>query len=91
MAVAVEEDFESWLSCKLKALNTDEGVFGSYITGILDGEETLEEKNEALEGILVDITVRLPIMVVLNILFFCLGNLNPFLLAFPHFFFFFFK
>ncbi|KAI5743141.1 hypothetical protein M8J77_015005 [Diaphorina citri] len=56
MAVAVEEDFESWLSCKLKALNTDEGVFGSYITGILDGEETLEEKNEALEGILVDIT-----------------------------------
>ncbi|KAL1458406.1 hypothetical protein WDU94_008562 [Cyamophila willieti] len=56
MAAELEDNFENWLCCKLKALNTDEGVFGSYITGILDGEETLEEKNEALEGILVDIT-----------------------------------
>ncbi|PSN42818.1 hypothetical protein C0J52_12665 [Blattella germanica] len=50
------DDFETWLSSKLKALNTDEGVFGSYIIGILEGEETLEDKTEALEGILSEIT-----------------------------------
>lgn len=55
---AVEDDFESWLSLKLNELNTDEGVFGSYIKGILEGEESLDEKTEALEGILVEITVR---------------------------------
>lgn len=51
------DDFESWLSLKLKALNTDEGVFGTYIKGILEGEETFEDKTEALEGILSEITV----------------------------------
>lgn len=56
---ALEDDFESWLSFKLKELNTDENVFGSYIKGILDGEETLEEKTEALEEILTEITVSL--------------------------------
>lgn len=53
------EDFDSWLSSKLKFLNTDEGVFGSYISGILTGDETLEEKTEALEGILTEISVGL--------------------------------
>ncbi|XP_046676906.1 LOW QUALITY PROTEIN: coiled-coil domain-containing protein 43-like [Homalodisca vitripennis] len=53
---ALEDDFESWLSLKLKELNTDESVFGSYITGILEGDETVEEKTEALEGILTEIT-----------------------------------
>uniref|UniRef100_A0A069DQQ7 Coiled-coil domain-containing protein 43 n=1 Tax=Panstrongylus megistus TaxID=65343 RepID=A0A069DQQ7_9HEMI len=56
MAASLEVDFDSWLSLKLKSLNTDEGVFGSYITGILTGDETLEEKTEALEGILAEIT-----------------------------------
>jgi hypothetical protein len=51
------DDFELWLSLKLRALNTDEGVFGTYIKGILEGEETLEDKTEALEGILSEITV----------------------------------
>nr|CAD7586086.1 unnamed protein product [Timema genevievae] len=46
------DNFDSWLSFKLRALNTDENVFGSYIKGILEGEETLEDKTEALEGIL---------------------------------------
>jgi hypothetical protein len=32
----------------------DEGVFGTYITGFL-GEETLEDKTEALEGILSEV------------------------------------
>ncbi|XP_054282443.1 coiled-coil domain-containing protein 43 [Macrosteles quadrilineatus] len=53
---ALEDDFESWLGFKLKELNTDEGVFGSYIKGILEGDETIEEKTEALEGILSEIT-----------------------------------
>lgn len=56
MAAAVDE-FSIWLGSKLQALNTDENVFGSYITGILDGDETLEEKIEALEGILSEIVV----------------------------------
>uniref|UniRef100_A0A1B6DHY5 Coiled-coil domain-containing protein 43 n=1 Tax=Clastoptera arizonana TaxID=38151 RepID=A0A1B6DHY5_9HEMI len=53
---AVDEDFETWLSLKLRELKTDEGVFGHYIKGILEGEENLDEKTEALEGILVEIT-----------------------------------
>ncbi|XP_067001317.1 coiled-coil domain-containing protein 43 [Anabrus simplex] len=54
---AGEDDFDSWLSIKLRELNTDEGVFGSYIKGILEGEEeTIEDKTEALEGILSEIT-----------------------------------
>lgn len=56
MAAAADE-FSTWLGNKLQALNTDEGVFGSYITGILDGDESLEEKTEAIEGILSEIIV----------------------------------
>nr|CAD7569173.1 unnamed protein product [Timema californicum] len=51
------DNFDSWLSFKLRALNTDENVFGSYIKGILEGEETLEDKTEALEGILSEMIV----------------------------------
>lgn len=56
---AVEDDFESWLSLKLQELNTDEGVFGNYIKGILDGDDSVDEKTEALEGILTEITVSI--------------------------------
>ncbi|RZF42010.1 hypothetical protein LSTR_LSTR003515 [Laodelphax striatellus] len=56
MASAVENTFDSYLSLKLQELDTDEGVFGSYIKSILEGDETLEEKLEALEGILSEIT-----------------------------------
>lgn len=56
---AVEDDFEPWLSLKLKELNTDEGVFGNYIKGILEGDESLDEKTEALEEILTEITVSI--------------------------------
>ncbi|BES89019.1 unnamed protein product [Nesidiocoris tenuis] len=55
MATSLESNFDDWLSLKLKSLNTDEGVFGNYITGILTGDESLEEKTEALEGILSEI------------------------------------
>lgn len=48
-------EFEAWLGDQLRQINTDESVFGSYIIGILEGdEETQEEKVEALEGILSD-------------------------------------
>ncbi|KAI4464685.1 coiled-coil domain-containing protein 43 [Holotrichia oblita] len=43
MASAVD-NFVDWLGNKLKDLNTDENIFGSYITGILDSDETEEEK-----------------------------------------------
>ncbi|XP_057324964.1 coiled-coil domain-containing protein 43-like isoform X4 [Microplitis mediator] len=55
MDVAINT-FDSWLSKKLQALNTDEGVFGAYIRGILEGDETEDEKTEALESILSGIT-----------------------------------
>lgn len=58
MATAASE-FEPWLNDKLKALNTDESVFGSYISGILDGDESFDDKKEALEGILSEIVVRI--------------------------------
>lgn len=52
-----KKDFEKWLNIKLNELNTDESVFGSYIIGILESDETLEEKREGLEGILSAIIV----------------------------------
>lgn len=56
MATAIGE-FEPWLIDKLKSLKTDEGVFGSYISSILESEETIDEKKDALEGILSEIVV----------------------------------
>lgn len=50
-------DFGPWLIQKLTALQIDEGVYGSYITGILEGDESADEKKEALEGILSEIVV----------------------------------
>lgn len=50
-------EFDIWLNNKLLAFNTDEGVFGSYIRGILEGEESLDDKTQALEEILSEITV----------------------------------
>ncbi|CAH0726046.1 unnamed protein product, partial [Brenthis ino] len=54
MAAAVEE-FQPWLIDKLRSLKTDESVFGSYISGILESEESIDEKKDALEGILSEI------------------------------------
>lgn len=48
------QDFPEWLNEKLQELNTDETVFGSYIQGILDSDESVEEKTEALQGILLE-------------------------------------
>lgn len=48
----LKQDFSLWLNKKLQELKTDETVFGSYIQGILDSDETPEEKSDALQGIL---------------------------------------
>jgi len=48
--------FSLWLGKKLTELGTDESVFGPYIVSILEGEdETAEEKEEGIEGILSDV------------------------------------
>ncbi|XP_078079965.1 coiled-coil domain-containing protein 43 [Mustelus asterias] len=44
--------FGVWLSKRLKELEIDEDVYGSYINGILREEENEEEKSEALQAIL---------------------------------------
>lgn len=57
MATALTQrgDFSAWLDKKLQELKTDETVFGSYITGILDSDDSPEEKTEALHSILEEI------------------------------------
>lgn len=52
---ALHGDFELWLADKLRVLNIDPDVFGSYIKGILEGTETEDEKAEALQGILTEV------------------------------------
>lgn len=57
--MATGGSFLKWLNNKLRELKTDENVYGSYIIGILDGEESIEEKKEALEEILSQIIVSI--------------------------------
>jgi len=52
----MSDHFSLWLGKKLTELGTDESVFGPYIVSILEGEdETAEEKEEGIEGILSDV------------------------------------
>lgn len=55
MEVSTVNGFNLWLNAKLREFNTDETVFGSYIMGILEGDESIDEKTEGLEGILAEI------------------------------------
>ena len=53
-------NFEEWLSSRLKQLGLDEEVFGSYVTGVMDEEDsTDDDRRDALTGILEGMTVRL--------------------------------
>ena len=52
------EEFEKWLSSRMKKLGLDEDVFGNYVTGVLDSEDTDEERKDALIGILEGMTVK---------------------------------
>lgn len=45
-------EFESWLNDRLDSLEVDRDVYGTYILGVLQEEETDEEKEDALQGIL---------------------------------------
>ncbi|XP_022651320.1 coiled-coil domain-containing protein 43-like isoform X2 [Varroa jacobsoni] len=47
-------NFEQWLCTQLASLKVDTDVFTSYIHGILEGDESREQKFEAIEGILSD-------------------------------------
>jgi len=48
-------EFEAWLEKRLTDLGTDASVFGPYITSILEGEESQEDKDEGVLEILSDI------------------------------------
>lgn len=50
------ENFDTWLSDKFRELNTDEAVFVPYIKSIVEGDETTDEKIDALDGILGELT-----------------------------------
>lgn len=52
-------EFETWLRETLVKLNTDDEIFSSYIKGILDTEDSSEEKFEALQSIMSEITVSI--------------------------------
>ena len=52
-----EEVFEEWLNSRMKQLGLDEDVFGSYVTGVLDSDDTDEDRKDALIGILDGMTV----------------------------------
>ena len=52
-----DESFEEWLICRMRQLELDEDVFGSYVTGVLDSEDTDEDRKDALIGILEGMTV----------------------------------
>ncbi|TKS92194.1 Coiled-coil domain-containing protein 43 [Collichthys lucidus] len=45
-------EFESWLHDRLDSLEVDREVYGAYILGVLQEEESDEEKEDALQGIL---------------------------------------
>uniref|UniRef100_A0AAY5K2K9 Coiled-coil domain-containing protein 43 n=1 Tax=Esox lucius TaxID=8010 RepID=A0AAY5K2K9_ESOLU len=45
-------EFEKWLNHRLDKLEVDQEVYGAYILGVLQEEESDEEKEDALQGIL---------------------------------------
>ncbi|KAF7656972.1 hypothetical protein LDENG_00033550 [Lucifuga dentata] len=45
-------EFESWLNDRLDLLEVDREVYGAYILGVLQEEESDDEKADALQGIL---------------------------------------
>ncbi|XP_013878769.1 coiled-coil domain-containing protein 43 [Austrofundulus limnaeus] len=53
MAAPVSDagEFKSWLNDRLDSLEVDREVYGAYILGILQEEDSDEEKKDALQGI----------------------------------------
>ncbi|XP_016385675.1 coiled-coil domain-containing protein 43 [Sinocyclocheilus rhinocerous] len=48
----VAGEFENWLNERLDSLEVDREVYGAYILGVLQEEESDEEQKDALQGIL---------------------------------------
>ncbi|KAJ8414385.1 hypothetical protein AAFF_G00052550 [Aldrovandia affinis] len=48
----VADVFENWLNVRLDMLEVDRDVYGIYILGVLQEEETEDEKLDALQGIM---------------------------------------
>ncbi|XP_037958498.1 coiled-coil domain-containing protein 43-like [Teleopsis dalmanni] len=44
--------FKKWLLERLREWQTDESIFGNYILGVLESDETHEEKTDALQDLL---------------------------------------
>lgn len=59
-------DFDKYLNQRLKEIQLDESVFGSYITSILEDESTDQEKSEALEDVLAGVAVCLNSFIFFN-------------------------
>jgi hypothetical protein len=58
MEVETGGNFEDWLCTRLKEIGLDEEVFGSYVTGVLDEEDSNDDdRQDALVGILDGMTV----------------------------------
>ena len=51
------EEFQGWLTNRLLSLELDDSFITDYINGILTGDESQSEKDEALQGILCGIMV----------------------------------
>lgn len=49
---SIINNYSIWLSSKLQELKLDETVYADYITGVLEGEDSYEEKMETISSIL---------------------------------------
>ncbi|MGH0171050.1 UNVERIFIED_CONTAM: hypothetical protein FKN15_060048 [Acipenser sinensis] len=50
--MAAPREFERWLNSRLDSLEVDRDVYGSYILGVLQEEDSEDEKMDAIQGIL---------------------------------------
>ncbi|MBN3273374.1 CCD43 protein, partial [Polyodon spathula] len=50
--MAAPGEFEQWLNSRLDSLEVDRDVYGSYILGVLQEEDSEDEKMDAIQGIL---------------------------------------
>ncbi|RXM99369.1 Coiled-coil domain-containing protein 43 [Acipenser ruthenus] len=50
--MAAPGEFERWLNSRLDSLEVDRDVYGSYILGVLQEEDSEDEKMDAIQGIL---------------------------------------
>ncbi|MBN3271910.1 CCD43 protein, partial [Polyodon spathula] len=50
--MAAAGEFESWLNSRLDSLEVDRDVYGSYILGVLQEEDSEEEEMDAIQSIL---------------------------------------